>query len=315
MKVGILVNPRHARTTRAYAHLVEMLRHQYVRYRSATTTRDWPGADQTNELLTWGASLIIVLGGDGTLRSSAPVLAATGVPVLIVPTGTANVLSRHIGIRSADHALRLVESHLTSRPARSCAVPVNEADCFTADGSRREHFLSLAGIGGDAKAIVDRAVLPRILGERILGYAFGAARALFAPLFDVQIAGAPVGPDATPAPEAQVWSVMASKTARPAGPIAVFDHAEVTAGEFEFLAVALTTTRPGDRLGEWAQIAWDCVNRRPGAHPSMCYWRGTEVRITADDPAPVQLDGDLIGDCRRLDLRAGTQSLKLLAPD
>ncbi|MDN6303924.1 MAG: hypothetical protein L0J57_12895, partial [Brachybacterium sp.] len=187
------------------------------------------------------------------------------------PTGTANVLSRHIGIRSAEHALRLVESHLNSRRTRSCAVPVNEADCLTADGSRREHFLSLAGIGGDARAIVDRAVLPRILGERVLGYAFGAARALFAPLFDVRIAGAPARPDTTSAttPRTPVWSVMASKTARPAGPIPVFDHAEGTAGEFEFLAVALTTTAPGDRLGEWAQIAWDCVNRRPEANSSM----------------------------------------------
>ncbi|SMX96594.1 diacylglycerol/lipid kinase family protein [Brevibacterium antiquum] len=303
MKVGILVNPKHAQTMRAYACLVEILKRERITYRSATTTRQWPGAEQSKQMLDWGADLIVVLGGDGTLRASAPILAAAEVPVAIIPTGTANVLSRHIGIRSAEHALGLVESHLGSIPLRSCEVPVNEAHCLTADGPRCEQFLSMAGIGGDARAIAGRAGLPGFLG-----YAWGAARALFAPLINVEIAG--------PQLEAptRVWSVMASKTARPAGPIPVFDHAEVSAGELEFLAVALTTTKPRQRLVDWARVGWDCVNRRPATNPSLHYWRGTELSISLDGPAPVQLDGDLIGDCRRLDLRAGTSSLRVLAP-
>ncbi|MDN6748072.1 MAG: NAD(+)/NADH kinase, partial [Brevibacterium sp.] len=279
---------------------------------------------QARDLLEWDASLIIVIGGDGTLRSSAPVLSATAVPVLIVPTGTANVLSRHIGIRSAEHALRLVESHLTLRPARMCAVPVNVADCLTADGSRREHFLSLAGIGGDARAVAGRTALPGALGTGLFGYMYGAARALFSPSVNAQIVEAnefsltdpPEQPSATivATPMRQVWSVMASRTARPAGPGPVFPHAEAVAEEFEFLAVTLTAAGLGGRLGEWARIASDCAYRRPGANPSMRYWRGTEVSIRVDEAAPVQLDGDLIGDCRRLDLQAGTQALSLLTP-
>ncbi|MGO1909968.1 MAG: diacylglycerol/lipid kinase family protein, partial [Brevibacterium linens] len=99
MKVGVLANPKHARTMRAYARLVEVLKRERITYRSATTTPQWPGTEQTSQLLDWGANLIVVLGGDGTLRASAPVLAAARVPVLIIPTGTANVLSKHIGIR------------------------------------------------------------------------------------------------------------------------------------------------------------------------------------------------------------------------
>ncbi|GAA1873137.1 diacylglycerol/lipid kinase family protein [Brevibacterium marinum] len=220
MRLGIIVNPRHARTTYAYAHLVEVLRREKIRYRSATTTRGWPGAQQTNELLDWAADLIIVLGGDGTLRSIAPVLSAAAVPVLIIPTGTANVLSRHIGIRSAEHALRLVESHLRSRPARMCAVPVNTADCLTADGFRREHFLSLAGIGGDARAVAGRTGLPGLMGAELLGYVCGAARALFSPLINAKVEDG--GATTVPTAISQVWSVMASKTAKPAGPIPVF---------------------------------------------------------------------------------------------
>lgn len=312
MKVGILVNPKHARTMRAYGHLIELLSRRRVPYRSATTTPHWPGAQQTTGLLDWGADLMVVLGGDGTLRACATTLAGKEVPVLIIPAGTANVLSRHIGIRSSAHALHLVKAYLSGQAGGIRDVPVNEADCLTADGSRREHFLSLAGIGGDARTIDGRTRLPGLLGRNILGYACGAAAALFAELFTVEITEANDPPTAD-APT-QVWSVMASKTARPAGPIPVFDRAEPTTGEFEFLAVALTSTTFGDRLGEWAQIARDCVHRRPASNPAMRYWAGTGASIRLDAPEPVQLDGDLIGDCRRLDLRTGTRSLTLLGP-
>ena len=316
MKVGILANPKHARTMRAYARLVAVLKRERITYRSATTTPQWPGTVQTSQLLTWGADLIVVLGGDGTLRASAPVMAAARVPVLIIPTGTANVLSKHIGIRSTEYALELAEAHLGSQPMLVRDVPVNEADCFTATGSRREHFVSLAGIGGDAIAISGHARLPAALRLGVLGYAYGAGRALFAPLIKARLKDPDsANPQFDGTSVTEVWSAMASKTSRPAGPIPVFDQAEVGAGEFEFLAVELSSTQPGDRLGEWAQIGWDRVNRRSAAHSSMHYWRGTELSISLEVPAPVQLDGDLIGDCRRLDLRAGTTSLAVLTPD
>lgn len=326
MKVGILANPKHTRTMRAYASLVAIFKRERITYRSATTTQRWPGSEQASQLLDWGADLLVVLGGDGTLRVSAPVLAAAKAPVLIIPTGTANVLSKHLGIRSAQCALQLVEEYLDSQTALRCEVPVNVADCFTVTGSRREHFMSLAGIGGDARAVSGQTRLPTALRLGALGYAYGASRALFAPLInaritdrnitDPQIADRQIT-DRQIADTAatEVWSVMASKTERPAGPIPVFDHAKLSAGEFEFLAVELTTTKSADRLREWAQIAWDCVNRRPAHHPAMHYWRGAEASISLDAPAPVQLDGDLIGDCRRLDLQAGTTCLTVLTPN
>lgn len=306
MKVGILVNPRHSRSARIHAHLVEVLHRRQIPYLSTTTTRTWPGAQQSQRLLDWGADVVVVLGGDGTLRAAAPVLADVQVPVLIIPTGTANVLSRHIGIRSAKQALRLAEAYFTSELVPHRDVPVNEADCYTAGGRRQEHFLSLAGIGGDARAVGGRTRLPTPFSRGILGYAYGAAGALFAPMSNARIAS-----DTT----TEVWSVMAAKAARPAGPIPVFAHAEMTAGEFEFLSVELTTAHPGSRLGEWASIGWKCMNGQAAAHPAMHYWRGTKARISLDIPAPVQLDGDLIGDCYRLDLRAGATSLRILTPN
>ena len=351
MRVGILVNPKHARTLHAYDRLVGALRRERIAYRSATTTQWWPGAQQARQLLDWNSELIVVLGGDGTLRAAAPLLSTATAPVALIPTGTANVLARHAGIRSIDYALDMVETHLASHSIPALTIPVNEADCLSDEGTRHEHFLSLAGIGGDALAVAGRMGLPGVFG-----YVGGAVRALFATQMMARIDSDHMRP---------VWSVMASKTGRPAGPITVFHHAEVSAQNFELLAVGLGVRMPdarpqphvgtggpasggdspGGRLGEgashieggslhdrgslhqreslhqwaricdWARIARDGLQGRLAKNPAMQYWTGSGLSVRVDAPAPVQLDGDLIGDCRGLDIRAGTRALRLLAPN
>src|SRR5579862_6275297 len=45
-----------------------------------------------------GVELVVAVGGDGTVRGCAEGLAGTGVPLGIVPHGTANLLARSLGI-------------------------------------------------------------------------------------------------------------------------------------------------------------------------------------------------------------------------
>src|ERR1700735_5823351 len=45
-----------------------------------------------------GADLVVAVGGDGTVRGCAEGVASTGVPLGIVPHGTANLLARTLGI-------------------------------------------------------------------------------------------------------------------------------------------------------------------------------------------------------------------------
>ncbi len=292
MRFGIIVNPRHRRSALAYAVLARHLQSQAVRYRTTTTTRAWPGRRQARELVDWGADLLIVFGGDGTVRAIAAELTGTKVPVLVVPTGTANVLVRH-----------LRRHHLGEDTVR---VPVNEAEYVDADGHRRrEVFISMAGIGGDAEAVAGKNVVPGILG-----YLWGGLRALFSPGVHAQTATIP---------ESSCWSIMASKVSHPAGPIAVFPRAEATADEFEFLAVRferepVTAVSRAERLRGWARVVRDGLAGTPERNPAMDYWMGSRLHITLDDTAPVHLDGDSIGDCRELSVRAGTERLLLIVP-
>jgi YegS/Rv2252/BmrU family lipid kinase len=61
------------------------------------------------------ADLVIVCGGDGTVVEAAAGLADSGVPLAIIPSGTANVLAEELGVppdRQAALELALAEDHV-----------------------------------------------------------------------------------------------------------------------------------------------------------------------------------------------------------
>lgn len=299
MRLGIIVNPLHARTHRAHHRLVTLLDRVHVRYRTVSTSAVRPGAEQARELADWGAEAVVVLGGDGTLRAAAPALAIADLPTLIIPTGTANVFSRALGVPTARAGLALCEEYLLGA-APTTGVPISLAEGIDAGGAHRhEHFLSLAGIGGDAHAVAGHR---RDWG--LLGYARGALGALFAPEMDARIDGEAL----------RVWSVMGAKAARPAGPIPVFPGAEVTGEDLEFLAVVLAADSPVSRVGAWAGIGTACVRGHPERDEDMRYWTARSARISVAEPAPVHLDGDHLGEFSSLRMSTGDLLLDVVVP-
>lgn len=299
MRLGVVVNPVHSRTHRAHHRLVTLLDDLGVRYRSASTTPSRPGRWQAHELVGWGAEAIVVLGGDGTLRSVAPVVAAAEVPLLVIPTGTANVFARGLGIRSPRTGLLLCEDFVHCGADRA-VIPISVADLVDAAGrSHHEHFLSLAGIGGDAQAV---AAHDRRWGP--LGYLRGGAGALFARELRVSIDGR----------EQRAWAVMASKTARPAGPLRVFPGAEARSESLEFLAVVLGAESTPRRVLAWARIGTACLRGHPEHDPAMRYWTGWRAEIRSAEPAPIHLDGDHLGEATALDIDTGELLLDVIVP-
>jgi YegS/Rv2252/BmrU family lipid kinase len=57
-----------------------------------------------DEVVPWiethaeGAAAVVIAGGDGSLNAAAPALVRTGLPLGIIPTGTANDLARTLGL-------------------------------------------------------------------------------------------------------------------------------------------------------------------------------------------------------------------------
>ncbi|MFF0215288.1 diacylglycerol kinase family protein [Streptomyces vinaceus] len=111
-------------------------------------------------------ALVVVCGGDGTVRACADVLAGTGIPLAIVPCGTGNLLARNLRL-PADAAAAL-------REALSGEAVGIDVGRVSGDGLAPTRFAVMAGAGFDAAMVRDAS--PR-LKER-LGWAAYVVSAL-----------------------------------------------------------------------------------------------------------------------------------------
>lgn len=107
------------------------------------TTAEDPGTGQTAGAVRDRARLVVVCGGDGTLRAAADALAGSGVPLAVVPCGTGNLLARNLGLPlSPTEALAAA---LRGAPHRLDLGRVE------GDGLTATHFAAMSGAGLDAE--------------------------------------------------------------------------------------------------------------------------------------------------------------------
>ncbi|WP_415925671.1 diacylglycerol kinase family protein [Streptomyces scabiei] len=106
------------------------------------TTAEDPGTGQTAAAIREGARLVVVCGGDGTLRASADALAGSGVPLALVPCGTGNLLARNLGLPLSPTAA--LDAALRGAPRRI------DLGRIEGDGLAATHFAAMSGAGLDA---------------------------------------------------------------------------------------------------------------------------------------------------------------------
>ena len=114
------------------------------------TAPDDGGAAAVRAALDAGVDLLIVAGGDGTVRIAADLITGTDVPLAIVPAGTGNLLARNLGIDvgSLRAAMR------TAFGGEEREIDLGELELESPDGSRARHaFAVMVGFGLDAEMI------------------------------------------------------------------------------------------------------------------------------------------------------------------
>ncbi|MFD8424132.1 diacylglycerol kinase family protein [Streptomyces sp. NPDC059466] len=109
------------------------------------TTRDDPGGGQTARAIRDGATLVVVCGGDGTVRAVADALAGSGVPLAVVPCGTGNLLARNLGLPLSPAEALEAALRGTSRPL--------DLGHIEGDDLPGTHFAAMSGAGLDAAMI------------------------------------------------------------------------------------------------------------------------------------------------------------------
>ena len=123
------------------------------------TTPDDPGGRAARSALQHDPAVVIVVGGDGTIRAVAEEVLSSGIPLAVVPAGTGNLLARELGIMAG-----LEESVRTAFTGSDRAIDVGVAELEHSPATT-QIFLVMTGIGLDASmAAGTNSILKRRLG-------------------------------------------------------------------------------------------------------------------------------------------------------
>lgn len=115
------------------------------------TSIDDPGQLAARSALEHDPTVVIVAGGDGTIRTVAEVVYSSGIPVAVVAAGTANLLARNLGLTGDIETS--VRTGFTGS-ARDIDVGVVNLE-YHAQPAVRHVFLVMTGVGLDARMAVD----------------------------------------------------------------------------------------------------------------------------------------------------------------
>ncbi len=97
MRVVLVHNPSSGDDDHAGEHLTEMLTQAGHQVTYETKKKRWRAA------IDEGPELVVVAGGDGTVSDVARATARRGIPIAILPTGTANNIAGWLGLTGISH--------------------------------------------------------------------------------------------------------------------------------------------------------------------------------------------------------------------
>ncbi|MFZ0122308.1 MAG: diacylglycerol kinase family protein [Pseudonocardiaceae bacterium] len=244
------------------------------------TTVEDPGGGQAAAALAAGADLVLVCGGDGTVRQVAQVLAGSGTPMGLLPTGTANLLARNLAIARCN----------PSRATRVALCGKNRAvdvgRLFIDDRAEEHVFLVMAGMGFDA-AIMTGAHHELKARWGSLAYVVSGMRALTGLRADITLAV-----DGRLELPRRVRAVVVGNCGRLIGGLVLMPAAKVDDGLLD-----VVTLGPRGIIG-WLAVTARVLARRREGHRIVQHWQGRTVIISSETPQHAQLDGDPMGEVK-----------------
>ncbi|WP_419163755.1 diacylglycerol/lipid kinase family protein [Candidatus Palauibacter sp.] len=230
------------------------------------------GLRVTRAAATRGYRAIVAVGGDGTVSVALRGVAGTRVPVAIIPFGTGNQLALNFDIpTSLEDSVRVaVEGEVT------------EIDLARANG---EMFALMAGAGLDAQVMAGAtAELKSRLGFAAYLYS-GLKNVIGHPDADFRITA-----DKEELHVKAQMVLLANAGQLGAGPLPVeFRMAPGVSFQDGLIDVCIYAPR---NLPEVARILWRVTRNRFAGDDQMVFFQARRVRIEADPPVAIQIDGE-----------------------
>jgi len=271
MDSGILIfNPTSGRSdkTALARRLAARLKVLGAEVELRATRRGGEATELATEAVRMGAAFVAVMGGDGSIREAGEALAGGGTPLLVLPSGTSNVLARSLRIplqpeKAADLILE---------------GTVRRMDGGTANG---RWFFFMCGAGVDAEMMAAIS----IPAKKILGRASfypTAARLLFTyrfPLLTVTADGE----------QLEAGYVAVSNVSHYAGNYVLIPGADPFDGSLGLVAFAARSWR--EMLPHYPYLLSGSLLGRPGiTHRAV-----SKILIEGPQGVRWQLDGDAMG--------------------
>jgi YegS/Rv2252/BmrU family lipid kinase len=246
-----------------------------------TTTVEDPGRSMAEDAAISGAEMVLVCGGDGTVRTVCAELAGTGVSVGVVPAGTGNLLARNLGIPLFLQAAVDVALHGQDRAIDLVKV--------TGDGLRTdEHFMVMAGMGFDA-AIMEGANESIKARMGWLAYVVSGFRNLMFPAVRVELSVDGGEWTRHRARTVVIGNVGYLQAGMPLLPDAAIDDG--------VLDVVILHPR---RFLSWIPLVVRVLSKGKRTDDTINRMTGSRVSVRASHDTPRQLDGDPVGPGREL---------------
>ena len=253
------------------------------------TTREDHGEGLARHAVMAGAQLVFAVGGDGTVRACASVLAGTGVRLAIVPRGTANLAARALGVPR-----RLRAALATGFGDHETVLDLGLADATP--------FTAMAGIGLDA-AVVEAT--RRLLKLRLGWIAYAEAGL-------AHLGGAPseftVRLDDGPPLRRVARCVVVGNAGLLPGGFPLLPDARPDDGLLDVGILA-----PASLFG-WVRVGYRVLTRSRRDDHRLERYRARKVEITADKQLPREADGEIIDPARELVVNLRPRSLIVRTP-
>lgn len=264
------------------------------------TTEDDPGAGQAAEALAAGADLIIVGGGDGTIRVVAEYLMGrSDVELAVLPLGTGNLLARNLGI-DPDDISGAIRTALLGEARQVDALRVELVKRDRSVDSQLS--LVAAGVGIDAEVMSStNRVLKKVIGPGAY-VAAGFQR----------LAGFPK--EARVRVDEGAWETVDFRTI-------LMANAGFIQGGIEFAPGAsmsdgvqdVVLYRPRTALG-WSIVGVKTLWHKDLRTRMMAHVQTRKISVRPLRPVMAQIDGDAVGEVTTLTSEVVKHALRLRVP-
>jgi diacylglycerol kinase (ATP) len=234
-----------------------------------------------------GFTRIVAAGGDGTVNQVANGLTGSKATLGVLPMGSVNVFAMELGLplHNLQRCWEIVED-----------TNVRLVDLPSANG---KYFVQLAGVGLDAQVVKETSLaFKRSFGP--LSYLISAAQ-----IAARQPPKLYIESEHTSVEEGSF--VLIGNGRLYGGPFPFFKHAIIDDGLFDVVVFK--------RLGylEIIKYLQDVVFSSDINVPEVEYFQTGRLRITSEQAVPLELDGELAGNCP-VDFRIRKRALRVLVP-